>query len=111
VIVAQVPAQVMSGREQLPAPPAGDNAHQLMVPSFPVSTPDLTGGTFGSCPYGFPVAADPSPPVSRDGHGSGEQQSGRRFERYVTRLPDGRRLTLYSRPARGPIVPVGRNNG
>jgi hypothetical protein len=50
------------------------------------------------------VAADPSPSVSRDDPGDREQSSGPRFERYVTRLPDGRRLTLYSRPAADPFA-------
>jgi hypothetical protein len=50
------------------------------------------------------VAADPSPSVSRDGPGSGAEADAARFERQVTSLPDGRRLTLYSRPATEPIA-------
>jgi hypothetical protein len=53
------------------------------------------------------VAADPSPAVSRDGPESAEVHATPRFERYVTRLPDGRRLTLYSRPFQ---APTGRDN-
>ncbi|HEX4016803.1 MAG TPA: hypothetical protein VHX15_08705 [Frankiaceae bacterium] len=54
------------------------------------------------------MAAEPSPPVSQVAPGGSEQPAGRRFERYVTRLPDGRRLTLYSRLVQ---VPTSREDG
>jgi hypothetical protein len=100
VIVTQVPAQVVGGSEELAAPSTCDNAHPSMVRAKVASIPESKPRTFGTCPYRSLMNSE----APDSGPGEGQELRQHRdpaapFQRRVLRLPDGRRLTLYSRPA------------